>query len=87
MKDAFSAVFGHRGSHPAGIRKMCLAASRSRPGEEASFLRRIGEAGRRDRPDGGGGLRPDVVDTPIPPEVVLEPELVLRDSTGPAPLS
>jgi len=32
-------------------------------------------------------LLPDVVDTPIPPEVLLEPELVLRDSTGPAPLS
>lgn len=32
-------------------------------------------------------LLPDRVGTPIPPEVLLEPELVLRDSTGPAPVS
>jgi LacI family transcriptional regulator len=30
-------------------------------------------------------LLPDKVGAPIPPEVLLEPELVLRDSSGPAP--
>ena len=32
-------------------------------------------------------LLPDQAGAPIPPEVLLEPELVLRDSTGPAPVS